>query len=546
MLEELHIKNLALIREVRLEFGAGLTVLSGETGAGKTVLLSALKLAMGDRADNDAIRRGADEASVAARFYFDKTQEELIVSRSITQSGRSRALLNDEMVTVKTLKDHVGAHIDLHGQHDHQSLLRPKTHLKLLDTFIGSELDSLMDLYRNARDEYLQAKKRLEELEEEVSLGAEEISLIELILSEIDRVNPLENEDEILSAELPSLVHAEEISSGAGQIWQSLSGEGGSYDLISHSLAQLRNASEHHEGLSQAEERLRALLIEISDLGDTFKDISQSKEFDEAKLDHIQERLMKLDSLKKRFGPSLEMVLKKKEELSEQLSTINNADDALIEAGERMKVSSEKLLSIGSKLQELRVKHAKSFEQSLKDSVFELALENARFELGFKEFEFENWPASGPAEAEILYSSSASSSVRPLAKIASGGELSRVMLGLKSILGQSDETEILVFDEIDAGIGGATALAVGKKLSDLAKSHQILVVTHLAQVAAFADAHFVVKRTDTPEGTDTQVEHMSGDQHIVEIARMLSGGESQAAIAHARELIGSASKMKLT
>lgn len=546
MLEELHIKNLALIREARLDFGAGLTVLSGETGAGKTVLLSALKLAMGDRADNDAIRRGADEASVAARFYFDTTQEELIVSRSISQSGRSRTSLNDEMVTVKALKDQVGMHIDLHGQHDHQSLLRSKTHLKLLDTYIGAELSPLLENYRTAREEYIDAKNKLEELQEQVSLGAEEVSLIELILSEIDRVNPVENEDEILSAELPSLVHAEEISRGAGQAWQSLSGEGGAYDLISHSLAQLRSASEHHKGLSQAEERLRALLIEISDLGETFKGISQSTEFDEAKLDHIQERLMKLDSLKKRFGPSLEMVLKKKVELYEQLSTITHADDALIEAGERLKMASEKLTFIGSELQDLRVKHASSFVQSLKESVSDLALENARFELDFKEYEFESWPITGPAELEILYSSSVSSSVKPLAKIASGGELSRVMLGLKSILGRSDETEILVFDEIDAGIGGATALAVGKKLSDLAKSHQILVVTHLAQVAAFADAHFVVKRTDTPEGTDTQVECIRDEQHIREIARMLSGEESQAAIEHARELIRSTSEMKLS
>lgn len=543
MLEELQIKDLALISEAKLEFGAGLNVLSGETGAGKTVLLSAIKLALGERADSDSIRKGSDEASVQARFYFDDSNEELIVKRSISQSGRSKASINDEMLTLKSLNEELGPHIDLHGQHDHQALLKAKSHINLLDAFIGDAIDEPLVQYAKARADYKNIKKNLDSLLVEQKASEDEISLLNLSLAEIDRVNPLEQEDEILSSELPELMHAEEISAAAAKAHAHMSAEGGAHDALVEALSALSQASTHHRSLAEASERLKALLPEVSDLSETLRDVSYSVEYDESRLDYIQERLMQLDALKKRFGPSLERVIAKRAEIAHKLNSIEHADEELERLQSELAQARQALEECAARLKEIRQAQISSFITSLRESVADLALENAQFEIEVTELDFDSWNSKGPSSYEILYSSSAFSTPRPLAKIASGGELSRVMLGLKTILGSDDKSSVLIFDEIDAGIGGAVATSVGRKLALLAKSHQILVVTHLAQVAAFADQHYLVEKSETSESVDTGVRALSSIDRVSEIARMLSGQDSELAHKHAEELLLSADKL---
>lgn len=540
MLEELRISNLALISEAKLEFGAGLTVLSGETGAGKTVLLSALKLAMGERADSDSIRMGAEEASVQARFYFDKAQKELIVNRSLNVSGRSKASINDDMLTIKNLSEQVGPHIDLHGQHDHQTLLKHKNHVLLLDAFIGDEASQTLEQYRTSKHSFEEARKKLERLKNEASVSADELSLLELSVAEIQRVNPLEREDEELEEILPELVHAEEIASAAEGAWSFLSGDGGAYDQISEALVRISRASRHMKALEESEERIKSLMVELEDVSSELKSVSLASEYDESKLDQIQSRLMQLDTLKKRFGPSLEAVIKRLHDMQQRLDEIENFDEALSSAEVELESAKAQVLKDAEVLTDLRKSYAPAFIEKLKSSVADLALGTAQFDIEFRSLDFEKMTSLGASELEILYSSSSFSSLRPLAKIASGGELSRVMLGLKSIFGEKDTAEILVFDEIDAGIGGATALSVGSKLAELAKTHQVLVVTHLAQVAAFANHHFVVRRSENETGTDTKVLPLKGQERIEEIARMLSGNTGAAAMEHACELLESA------
>lgn len=543
MLEELHIKNLALIEEAFLELGPGLTVLSGETGAGKTVLLSALKLIVGARADLSSIRVGAEEALVEARFFFPKEDREIIATRTLSSSGRSRATLDGSMAPISLLDSEIGPRIDLHGQHDHQKLLRPQTHVELLDAYGSDEIVALKLEYQNARLEFKKAESALEELRRQLSADEKDLEANRLMLEEIEAVDPKENEDEELEAILPGLVHAEEICAGALHARDYISSEEGAALKLSMAIKEIEPSLDHHGELEELYERLNSALIEISDISESLYAISDSIEYDQAELDRVQLRLSKIDSLKKRFGPSLAYVLERRDALRSSLLHVVEGSSMLEELEANLKSAKEKLVVSASKLQEARKRLSESFSKELEERVANLALEHARFSVEFKELEFENWSAEGPSDIEILYSSSAISSLRPLSRIASGGEISRVMLALKSMIGEADSVDILVFDEIDAGIGGGVATAVGRRLAEIAKTHQIIVVTHLAQVAAFANTHYVVRRVDSDESTETLVFPVEGENRQREIARMLSGSESETSLTHARELIEEAKEL---
>lgn len=552
MLEELHIQDVALIAQAHIELGPGLTVLTGETGAGKTVLLSALKLLIGERADSGVIRAGASQAKISGRFFFDypatseeeSRSEEIIASRTVTENGRSKCTLNGEMATVSGLADALGAHIDLHGQHDHQMLLRSSTHVDILDTFGADEVAAAKTRYKVARDTYKQALGELQRLKSEVLTSENELELNRLMLSEIERVNPHPGEDDEISEKLPALRHAEEISQAIQAAQEGLGGEGGALDGLYRAIRALESATSYLGDLETLLSRISETKIELSDINDELSSLSSSLEFDDTILDVLIGRLSELDGLKKRFGPSLDYVLSRKAQLSHVLDSVEHSDEVLRAAEKNLSLSRSNLEIAANELHELRSQAAIDFVAMLRESVADLALEQARFEVSFAPLEFERWTEQGSFQIEILYSSSALSPTRPLVKIGSGGEISRVMLALKSVLGSSSAPEILVFDEIDAGIGGATATAVGRRLSDLAQTHQVIVVTHLAQVAVFADAHLVVERSSELFTDDTSVREVKLEERVAEIARLLSGETGKTAQAHALELLQSASSRK--
>lgn len=536
MLEELHVRDLALIEESWLVFGRGMTVLTGETGAGKTVLLSALKLLMGERADSTAVRAGASEALVEGRF---DGSAETIVQRRVGADGRSRCVLDGSMATVGALAERVGPLIDLHGQHDHQALLSSSTHVGYLDRWAGENAVSALERYSARRSEWLKAVSELTAVQERLERSRSDSESLRLALEEIDRIAPRTGEDEELEASLPALKHAERLAEAAGEVAGRLRGDGGALDVVSESVAVLDRCDGIDPSLDAIAGQLREVQILLDEVGRSAREYRDGVQHDPAALDRAQSRLSALTGLKRRFGPALDDVLATANSARERLLEVDDSERVLASAVEREFVARDELEQAAGALASVRTKAAPAFVEALGEAVRGLAMDGARFEVAFTDSPFDAWSASGSQRVEFLYAPAPGQPARPLARIASGGEMSRVMLALKSVLGAADEVGTLVFDEIDAGVGGATATAVGARLASLAKTHQVIVVTHLAQVAAFADAHLVVRKTVDEESASTTVVPVEGEDRVQEIARMLSGSVSEAGLDHARELLDS-------
>jgi DNA repair protein RecN (Recombination protein N) len=535
MLEELHVADLALIEDVWLEFGPGLTVLTGETGAGKTVLVGALKLLLGERADPTMVRSGADEAVVEGRFALDGTER--TARRRISAEGRSRCYLDGEMSTVTGLAEAFGDFVDLHGQHDHQALLSPASHAAYLDRFIGSAAGLALQSYREA---LLVADRALADRDELAAAIRDRDRRVEQLtyqLTEIDAVGPRPGEDEVLEAGLPMLRHGERLAGAASEAFAHLKGEGRGSDALAEALAVLHAVEGLDPELDALSARLREAAATLDDAGSDLRRYGEGVEHDPAALDHTEARLMTLAGLKRKYGPTLSDVIGARESAASALEALESGAEGLRRAEEHLVACEADLVAASARLAAVRAEAAPGFTTALADAARDLAMLSAAFDVAFAPLPRTAWSSEGHQRVEFLFSSNAGEPLRPLARIASGGEVSRVMLALKSVLGAADTVPVLVFDEVDAGIGGATALAVGRRLSALAQRHQVLVVTHLAQVAAFADHHIVVSKAESDGRTRTLVRRASGDERVAEVARMLAGSDTEAGLAHARELL---------
>lgn len=536
MLEELHVKDLALIEETWLELGAGMTVLTGETGAGKTVLVGALKLLLGDRADATFVRTGASEAVVEGRFVVGDAEH--AARRRISADGRSRCYLDGEMATVGGLADALGPLVDLHGQHDHQELLRPQSHAVLLDRFADSA--PLLEVYREAFRTHTAAASELATATSAMGDRERRLGVLRALIEDIDRVDPQPGEDEAIRERLPRLQHGERLAGATSAAHRALTEDGAALDRLGDALAALRKVSGIDPALdtltgelSELDERLAGLVARIRDYG-------EAVEYDPAALEDAEARLAALTSLTRSYGPALTDVLTAWEKAAIEAAALEAGEAGLDRLRNAVDVADAALRDAAGRLSEAREAAARAFESRLADAASDLAMPSARFEVSRVELARESWTGDGPERVEFLYAPGAGESARPLARIASGGEVSRVMLALKSVLGHADTVPVLVFDEIDAGIGGATAVAVGNRLRSLAAGRQVLVVTHLAQVAAFADAHLVVEKAEDADGRiRTDVRSVAGDDRLLELARMLSGSVTDVSVAHARELLAS-------
>ena len=539
MLDELHVRNLALIEEAWLEFGPGMTVLTGETGAGKTALLGALKLLLGDRADSSSVRAGAAEALVEGRFA--SRGEELLVRRRVSADGRSRCTLDGEMATVSALAEKIGPLVDLHGQHDHQALLVVANHSAYLDAHAATTIEPALRTYRESRARFAEAREAHRALSERLTHAASGADQLRFVAEEIARVNPLLDEDADIEARLPTLAHAERLAEAASDAVQLLRGDGAAADKLALAQQALAKIEGIDPDLDALGDRLGEIVALADDVGSELRAYRDQIEHDPAGLDALQARLGELHGLMRRYGPRLADVIRTHEDALQTLADFDAGEELLERSSAELSAAESALREAGRLLDDARRAAAPAFVAELADAARDLAMGSARFEIGFTELPLEAWTADGPSRIEFLFASAADQPVRSLARIASGGELSRVMLALKGVLGEADTVETLVFDEIDAGIGGATAHAVGRRLAKLATSHQVIVVTHLAQVAAYADAQLVVRKSSDDATSSTTVVAVEGDERVAEIARMLSGNDSEVSVAHARELLGEAS-----
>lgn len=536
MLSELHVRDLALIEEVWLEFGPGMTVLTGETGAGKTALVEALKLLLGERADSGSVRHGAPEALVEGRFMLE--DRDLLVRRRVSADGRSKCVLDGEMASVGQLAEQVGPLVDLHGQHEHQALLSTSTHAGYLDRWAGDAVARALGDYREALAGYRAAVAERDRFAAALADSASKADYLRFIAEEITRVDPKPGEDDELKALLPPLQHAEKLSAAANEAVVALRGDGGASDMVAGALASLARVEGVDPALDSLSARLAEVLPLLDDASAELRDYRDRVEHDPRALEAAMDRLGALAALTKKYGPTLDAVLSALEEAQTTLSALELGEEGVSRAEEAVRVAESSLRERAAELVAARESAIPGFVEALQAATVDLALEGARFEVALTEVAFELWSETGPHRVEFLYAPAPSIPPKPLARIASGGEVSRVMLALKGVLGAADDVGVLVFDEVDAGVGGLTAQAVGSRLAELARGRQVIVVTHLAQVAAFADSQLVVTKSVDEGGAATAVVAVEGEERVAEIARMLSGDASEASREHARELLG--------
>ena len=537
MIDELRARNVALIRDASIEPASGLTVLTGETGAGKTALLSSIKLLVGERSDAGMVREGSDALEVEGRLFLRGDDEDgTIVRRRVGADGRGRVELDGRMASVRELAARVGATVDLCGQHEHQRLLSVQTHVDMLDSWIGAAAAEALQVYQAALDAAGEAAAELERVREMSRATGERLDEAAFVLRRIDEVDPREGELEELEAELPRVEHGEALMEAAAGARELISGEGGACDALGDAVRALEDASRYDAALGKWARALESALIDVEDVSSELRGYASGLDFDPEELERLQERMAKLQGLMRSYGPGMADVLERRERAREVVAAASDGGELERRAAEELERREAALAEAADALDAVRAEAAPRLAAAVTEQMAFLEMGTAELEVSQERLPRAEWGRRGPSRVELLYRPAAGLTARPLRRIASGGEVSRVMLACKVVLGEADDCETLVFDEVDAGVGGATAVALASVLARLAQTHQVIVVTHLAQVAVAAQKHYLVRKSagDVPETTLAEI---SGEERVAEVARMLSGDTGAASLDLAREML---------
>jgi len=565
MLEQLSVRNFAIIEQVDLELSAGMTVFSGENGGRQIADRRRPRFLLGARADSSIIREGATECTVSGVFSVSDTQEivdwlrereiewspeeAILLRRTMKQNGRSLAWIQDRQVSRTELVEFTQYLVDIHGQHEHQRLIDPSTHIDMLDAYaaLGQELQS----YGSSYAEWRKALHEYQDLLDQKSKRSREADYLEFVTKEIAAVKPKPNEDELLEAEEKILSQHEKLF-GAISEANALLGGGEGSDVL-HALRRIRadieNARAIDSRLGTLSERLSAAYYELEDMSETIHEYQAGLRFDPARLEHIEQRLAELQKLKRKYGPQLSDVFNRYEEALATLETLAHADEDVAELEQKVKILRERAFDQAFHLSERRLAAAVSMSSSIEEVIRKLGMPDAHVHLRVSRAKDETGAyratIRGIDEVEFYIAPNPGEPERPLSRIASGGELSRVALALKAVLAAHDIVDTLVFDEIDTGIGGQVGVAVGSYLQQLSQYRQILCVTHLATIAAQADQQYKVDKLVLDGRTSTSVRLLSRQDREVEIARMLSGSEeSHVSRTHAAELLNQSRAQK--
>lgn len=541
MIDEIRVENLALIREASLVPCSGLTVLTGETGAGKTALLSALKLLMGERADASSVREGEAGLVVEGRFFKGADDPEGFgVVRSVSADGRSRVKIDGSISSVRELATRVGSMIDLCGQHEHQSLLDSANHVRMVDSWAADTIAPILDDYRAKLHVARAAAAELARVTEASRSKGALLDEARFTVERISEVDPRLGEYEELEESLPRAEHAEALASAANDAQSLLSEENAALDSLNGAIAELQRMAGVDKKLSEFADSLAEASILIEDAAADLRRYRDSVDFDPDELARQQDRFAQLKGLLRQYGPTMDDVFARLESSKELLSLVDDAEERVKRARLELDAAESDLVQAARALMKARSVAGPRFCREVVRQMARLEMGGAEVLWDERELPRERWTDSGPSICELLYRSGSGLTPRPLKRIASGGELSRVLLAAKVVMGSADHAGTLVFDEVDAGVGGATARSLATVLADLAKTHQVIVVTHLAQVAVVADAHYVVRKADTGSGIpETSLVPVEADERVAEIARMLSGDSSPESLAHARAMLES-------
>ncbi len=566
MLKALYIRNYALIEDLTVQFERGLNIITGETGAGKSIIIDALSLILGERADSSMVRKGADKAIVEGAFIVTDNnklrkllaensldwQAEMIVRRELSVKGQSRCFINDSPATIALLKEVGDMLVDLHGQHEHQSLLRSETHCGMLDDY--GNLSALAAEFGEAFNICLTTLNDLRELHARERQLIEKKTFYEFQLREIDAVGPREGEEADLEAELLILENSERLYAATERLYQMMyEGENAIHDQLVLARNELETLCTIDKSFEGAKDEISSAVIIVNELAKFIQQYNSRVEFNPERLEEIRNRLGHITLLKKKYGGSLESVLDHRSTIARELELANNFDTELASLHKQRELHRKACTDIGQRLSAKRHEVAKKLDRSVEVGLGDLGIGHPRFETRITQSESKDPERAviktgsryleatpeGFDSVEFFLSTNIGEDPKPLVKVASGGEVSRVMLALKMILAKSDRLPLLVFDEIDVGVSGRIALAVGQALKKLSQFHQVIAISHLPQIASLADTHFVVEKVEDKKRSRTHIRSLDLDERVKEVAKLMSGVEvTEHGLESARELMG--------
>lgn len=534
MLVSLHVKNLALMEEAEVEFGKGLNILSGETGAGKSIIIGSINLALGEKVPKEMLRENAEYALVELVFRVENEEQrklleemdifpeddEIIMSRRIT-SSRSVGRINSETVSISCMKKVASLLIDIHGQHEHQSLLHKKKHLEILDAYAREQLEEKKKVLMQRYQEYQKIQEEKKQALEDGEGRERELSFLEYEIQEITDAALIPGEDEELEASYRKMANSRKIMEAAGTAYEMTGGSGSATEQIGRALRELQSVASYDTQLEELSGQIGEIDSLLNDFNRELSGYISDGEFEEETFFEVEKRLDEVNHLKDKFGGSIEAILAAKEEKELRCSRLKDYEEYLAQLNQRLEQAEAALRKISGEVSGIRKKYAKKLTGEVQKALVDLNFLDVNFAMEFQETR--GYTANGTDEAEFLISTNPGEPLKPLGKVASGGELSRIMLAIKTILAESDQIETLIFDEIDAGISGRTAQMVAEKMNVIGKTHQVICITHLPQIAAMADSHFLISKNVVNQTTVSNIALLDEKESIKELARM-SGG----------------------
>ena len=547
MLERLHIENLAVIESLDLDLGPGFSVLTGETGAGKSVLIHSLNLLLGERVSKDIVRSGCPKATVSGLFtgLSEKTVEllreqgydsegEVLLQRDLTVDGKSSVRINGRPATVSMLREFAGNLVNIHGQHDNRALLDSATHVCYLDSFAKN--DAIRNRYESVFSELKQVLRQISEINTDEQTRMQKIDLLTYQVNEIDSADLKPGEEDTLTQRRSVLSNAEKIESALVSAYALCSGENNAREKLKLACFDLDNVASFDPQLSDLSQRLTSLSDQLDDLSADLRNFLESQSFDPTELNEVEERLDLIYRLKRKYGSSIEDILAFRDQAAAELNSINTSAERLNDLNLEKGRLYEMLKSAASDLTESRKKAGETLAKILTQQLAFLDMPNTGFCVRIEPAG--TFTPKGADTVEFLLSANVGEDLRPLSKIASGGELSRIMLSMKTCLTLEEDAETLIFDEIDTGVSGKAAEKIAMKLKEISKGKQVVVVTHLAQIAAYGDDHFLIQKSVTDQRTYTTVTPLDHSGRIVELARIIGGiSPTDATLAAAEDLL---------
>jgi DNA repair protein RecN (Recombination protein N) len=566
MLKSLYIKDYALIEILNVEFQNGLNIITGETGAGKSILIDAMGLLLGERASNEVIRKGAVKSIVEGIFDTSKNKkivtlleeneiefnDELIMRRELSLKGSNRCFINDTPVSLNLIKEAGNLLVDLHGQHEHQSLLKSETHVDFLDDF--SQCEDLLTSYKHEITLLHNIQKELRELKERENVLKEKKELYSFQIKEIDAISPVDDEDEKLLNELRILENSEKLMELTSSVYNLIYEDDNSiYDAIAKVQSEINQLVEIDKTFNEILHETSTAISLIDDIKSFVRNYKSKIEIDPLRLDEMRGRLTAINSLKKKFGGSISTLIEYRKRIGEEVNLAESFEEKTAELKVQLTKQKEICGLTASELTKTRINSAKVISKEVISELASLGINDVKFEVSIKQNKVDNgnenyillnniplkYDTHGVDTVEFFISTNIGEDLKPLAKVASGGEVSRVMLALKSTLAKNDKLPLLIFDEIDTGVSGRIAQKVGIALKSLAKYHQIIAITHLPQIAGLCDVHFAVEKRKIEDRVVSSIRELNEDERIREVAKLMSGEEiTDSSLNGARELMG--------